>query len=374
MSPGWSSCARIDVGRGPDSVKYLYLLLLFIPLALAMEFADFGGHTGVFITSGLGMVPLAALLGVATEQVAHVTGPRIGALLNATLGNAAELIITFVALREGLVNVVKASLAGSIIGNILVVLGASILLGGLKNGAQTFDVGISRINSTMMTLAVVAITVPAIFAKGDSVVDLSLHEVEHLSDAVAVVMIVIYGLYLLFTLRGSNSTPELVVAEGEMPEPGERTMTLPAALALLTVSTVAVVVMSELLVGAIEPTAESWGLSDLFIGVMLVPFIGNIAEHLVAVKMAMDNKMDLSLGIAVGSSIQVALFVTPVVVFAGALLGQPMTLVFNNFELAALIGATIIAALISNDGESNWIEGAQLLSLYVILGVAFYFT
>jgi Ca2+:H+ antiporter len=320
------------------------------------------------------MVPLAALLGMATEQVAHVTGPRIGALLNATLGNAAELIITFVALREGLVNVVKASIAGSIIGNILVVLGASILLGGLKHGTQTFDVGMSRINSTMMTLAVVAITVPAIFAKGDDVVNLGRHEVEHLSDAVAVVMISVYLLYLFYTLRGSDMTPERMVAEGETPQPGERTMTLAAALALLAGSTVAVVVMSELLVGAIEPTAEAWGLSDLFIGVMLVPFIGNIAEHLVAVKVALDNKMDLSLGIAVGSSIQVALFVTPVVVFAGVLLGEPMTLVFNNFELAALIGSTIIAALISNDGESNWMEGAQLLSLYVILGVAFYFT
>jgi len=355
-------------------MKFLYALLLFVPIAIALEVLDIGGHSAVFVTSALGMVPLAALLGQATEQVAHYTGSRIGALLNATLGNAAELIITIVALREGLVNVVKASIAGSVIGNILVVLGASILVGGLRNGTQTFDVGISRINSTMMTLAVVALTVPAIFARGDAVVHLNVNQVEHLSDAVAVVMIVIYALYLLYTLRGSNGTPDTVVAEGEAADLAPPSMSLWVAIGILAASTFAVVVMSELLVGAIEPTAEAWGLSDLFIGVMLVPFIGNIAEHLVAVKLALDNRMDMSLGIAVGSSIQVALFVTPVIIFAGVLLGEPMTLVFNNFELAALIGATIIAALISTDGESNWLEGAQLLSLYVILGVAFYFT
>jgi len=355
-------------------MKFLYALLIFVPLALVLEIFDIGGHAAVFVTSALGMVPLAALLGQATEQVAHYTGSRVGALLNATLGNAAELIITVVALREGLVNVVKASIAGSIIGNILVVLGASILLGGLRNGTQTFDVGISRINSTMMTLAVVALTVPAIFARGDDLVDLSRHEVEHLSDSVAVVMIVIYALYLLYTLRGSKETPDAIVAAEEASESHKPTMSLAFAIGVLTVSTLTVVVMSELLVGAIEPTAESWGLSDLFIGVMLVPFIGNIAEHLVAVKLAIDNRMDISLGIAVGSSIQVALFVTPVIVFTGVLLGEPMTLVFNNFELAALIGATIIAALISTDGESNWLEGAQLLAVYVILGIAFFFT
>jgi Ca2+:H+ antiporter len=349
-------------------------LLLFVPLAIILEVANIGSHTAVFVTSALGMVPLAAVLGQATEQVAHYTGSRIGALLNATLGNAAELIITIVALREGLVNVVKASIAGSIIGNILVVLGASILLGGLRNGTQVFDVSISRINSTMMTLAVVALTVPAIFAKGDDVVDLDIHEIEHLSDAVAVIMIVIYALYLFYTLRVSDGTPDREVAEAEANDTATPSMSLPVAIGILAGSTAAIVLMSELLVGAIEPTAESWGLSDLFIGVMLVPFIGNIAEHLVAVKLAMDNRMDMSLGIAVGSSIQVALFVTPVIVFAGVLLNEPMTLVFNNFELAALIGATIIAALISTDGESNWLEGAQLLALYAILGVAFYFT
>lgn len=355
-------------------MKYLYVLLILVPVALVMDLADIGGHSAVFIASALGMIPLAALLGRATEAVAVYTGPKIGALLNATLGNAAELIIVIIALNEGLSDVVKASIAGSIVGNILVVLGASILFGGLKNGTQTFDVGISRINATMMTLAIVAIMIPAVFDRGAGDVHLSLHDVEHLSDGVAVVMIVLYALYLLYTLRGNNDMPGTAVAEGEAGESHTSHMGLPAALGLLAVATIAIVVMSELLVGAIEPTAEDWGLSELFIGVMLVPLIGNVAEHLVAVQMAIKNKMDLSLGVAVGSSIQVALFVTPVIVFAGVVLDKPITLVFNNFELAALIGATLIAVFVSNDGESNWLEGAQLLAVYAMLGFAFYFT
>jgi Ca2+:H+ antiporter len=354
-------------------MKYLYILLVLVPVALVMDLADIGGHAAVFVTSALGMIPLAALLGQATEEVAVYTGPKIGALLNATLGNAAELIIVIVALNKGLTDVVKASIAGSVIGNILVVLGASILIGGLKNGTQTFDVGVSRINATMMTLAIVAIMIPAIFDRGSHDVHLSLHDVEHLSDGVAVVMILIYGLYLFYTLRGGD-TPDELVAGGHSQEEHGKPMALPVAIGLLAASTIAIVVMSELLVGAIEPTAEDWGLSDLFIGVMLVPLIGNIAEHLVAVRMAMKNQMDLSLGIAVGSSIQVALFVTPVIIFAGIVLDKPLTLVFNNFELAALVGSVIIAAFISSDGESNWLEGAQLLAVYAMVGFAFYFT
>jgi Ca2+:H+ antiporter len=367
---------RAGIARWGQAMKYVYLLLILVPVALVMDLGDIGGHSAVFITSALGMVPLAALLGRATEAVAVYTGPKIGALLNATLGNAAELIIVIIALREGLFDVVKASIAGSIIGNILVVLGASILFGGLKNGTQTFDVGISRINATMMTLAVVAIMIPAVFDRGSGDVHLSLHDVEHLSDGVAVVMIVLYALYLLYTLRGNNDSPDTVVAEGHAAEEVAHAshMSLPMAIGLLAGSTIAIVVMSELLVGAIEPTAKDWGLSELFIGVMLVPLIGNVAEHLVAVQMAIKNKMDLSLGVAVGSSIQVALFVTPVIVFAGILLDKPITLVFNNFELAALIGATLIAVFVSNDGESNWLEGAMLLAVYAMLGFAFYFT
>lgn len=347
--------------------KVLYGLLALIPLAIVFEVAGVGGHSTVFVTSGLAMVPLAAFLGRATEEVAIYTGPRIGALLNATLGNAAELIITIVALREGLTEVVKASIAGSVIGNILIVLGASMLVGGLKHGAQRFDAQTASINATMMTLAIVALVVPSVLALGDSSMRPSDHDIERLSDGLAFVMIAIYALYLLFTLRGGSTT-----AAG----PGDHetaNMKLPVAIGILAASTIAIVVMSEILVGALEPTAEDWGLSQFFVGIMLVPLVGNVAEHLVAVQVAAKNNMDLSLGIAVGSGLQIAIFVTPVLVLIGWAMGTPITLVFNSYELMALIAATLIAVLISVDGKSNWLEGAELIALYAILGLAFYF-
>jgi Ca2+:H+ antiporter len=348
-------------------MKYLYALLLFVPIALILDLGDIGGYSAVFITSAIAMIPLAAVLGRATEEVAVYTGPKVGGLLNATLGNAAELIITIVALREGLIDVVKASIAGSIIGNILVVLGFSALLGGIKNGTQFFNPRTASTNATMMALAVVSLAIPAVFALGGARRPVE-HDLELLSDWLAVILIVVYGLYLLFSFVSSR-TPE----QDEVVDHGQAGMKLRTAIILLAVTTGAIVVMSEILVGAIEPTAESWGLSDLFIGVMLVPLIGNIAEHLVAVQVAMANKMELAIGIAVGSGLQIALFVTPVLVLVGVILDQKMTLVFNGYELAALVAATLIAVLISVDGESNWLEGAELISLYAILGIAFYF-
>ena len=347
--------------------RIIYGLLALVPLAFLLELTEWGGHNAVFVVSALALVPLAAVLGRATEQTAIYTGPKIGALLNATLGNAAELIITIVALREGLVTVVKASIAGSIIGNILVVLGASLLLGGLKHGTQRFDAHTAGINATMMALAIAALVIPAIFALGEPEHRPSEDDIEFLSDGVAVVLIVIYVLYLVYSLFQTSPGEEAQEHEGPP------SMRLPVALGILAVSTLAIIFMSELLVGALEPTAEDWGLSELFVGVMLVPLVGNVAEHLVAVQVAVQNKMDLSLGIAVGSGLQIALFVTPLLVFAGVLLGEPMTLVFNSFELTAMVAAAIIAVLISVDGESNWLEGAELIALYLILGVAFFF-
>jgi Ca2+:H+ antiporter len=349
-------------------MKYLYGLLVLVPIALILDYGGLGGHAAVFVTSAAAMIPLAAILGRATEEVAIFTGPKIGSLLNATLGNAAELIITIVALNEGLVNVVKASIAGSIIGNILVVLGFSVFFGGLKHGTQRFDQRAAGANATMMSLAVLALLIPALFSFPSGGKRISDHDVERLSDGVAIVMIAIYVLYLIFSLRGT-SPAEVEQAH----ETGVASMRLSTAIGLLAGSTIAIVLMSEVLVGAIEPTAKDWGLTELFIGVMLIPLIGNVAEHLVAVQVALANKMDLSLGIAVGSGLQVALFVTPVLVFAGILLDQPMTLVFNSYELGALVAATFIAVLISLDGESHWLEGAELIALYAILGLAFYF-
>jgi Ca2+:H+ antiporter len=348
-------------------VKYLYPLLILVPIAAILEFGGIGGHTTVFVVAALALVPLAAVLGRATEEVAIYTGPKIGALLNATLGNAAELIITIVALREGLVEVVKASIAGSIIGNILVVLGLSLLFGGLKHGTQTFDPKVAGLNATMMALAVVALVTPAVFALGAPEHRPSDEDIEFLSDGVAVVLIVVYGLYLLYSLR-QTSPAEVVQHQEHAP-----TMRLPVAGGILLGSTLAIVLMSEILVGALEPTAEDWGLTELFVGIMLVPLVGNIAEHLVAVQVAYANKMDLSLGIAVGSGLQIALFVTPVLVLVSLFFDEQMTLVFSSFELVALIGASLIAIFISQDGESNWLEGVELVALYAILGIAFYF-
>ena len=348
-------------------MKVLYGFLILVPIAAVMAVSGIGGPSALFAVSALALIPLAGILGRATEEAAIYTGPKIGALLNATLGNAAELIITIVALREGLVEIVKASIAGSIIGNVLVVLGLSLFLGGLKNGTQTFDARTAGTNATMMTLAVIALVIPAVFALGGEEIRPSQDAIQALSDGLAIVLIVIYVLYLVFTLR--QKSPE----EQAWEQHGEPTMRLPMALGLLLGSTVAIVYMSELLVGALEPAAEAWGLGTLFIGVMLVPLVGNVAEHIVAVQVAYANKMDLSLGIAVGSGLQVALFVAPVLVLLSLWFGQPMTLVFNPYELAGLIGAALIADLISVDGESNWLEGAELIALYVMLGIAFYF-
>jgi Ca2+:H+ antiporter len=219
----------------------------------------------------------------------------------------------------------------------------------------------------MMSLAVIALVIPAVIAKGGELRPKD-HDIELLSDWMAIVLIVVYLLYLLYTLRGSGGSSRPAAEEHH-----EASMKMPVAVGILAASTIAIVFMSEILVGALEPTAASWGLSEFFIGIMLVPLIGNIAEHLVAVQVAIQNKMDLSLGIAVGSGLQIALFVTPVLVLAGWAMGTPLTLVFNNYELMALIGATLIAVLVSVDGRSNWLEGAQLISLYILIGIAFYF-
>jgi Ca2+:H+ antiporter len=349
-------------------MKILVPLLLLAPAALALRYFSLGNDTAIFLASAIALVPLAGLLGRATEEAALHTGPQIGALLNATLGNAAELIITIIALREGLVTLVKASIAGSIIGNILVVLGLSVVVGGLKNGTQTFDAKAASTNASMMALAVVSLTIPAVFALGPLETRPSPQDIAFLSDGLAIVLIIIYVLYVYFTVR--QGSPESKAWEREH---GSPSASLPFALGLMAVTTIGIVVMSELLVGTVEPVAERWGLSELFIGVMLIPLVGNIAEHVVAVQVAYQNKMDLSLGIAIGSGLQVALFVTPVLVWIGVLFGRPMSLVFNGYELAGLVGAALIAVLVSLDGESNWLEGAQLLALYVMLGIAFFF-
>jgi Ca2+:H+ antiporter len=315
----------------------------------------------IFAVSALALVGLAWVLGQATESLGHHAGPRVGGILNATFGNAAELIITIFALAAGLTTVVKASIIGSIIGNVLLVLGASLLLGGLKNGAQTFSATIAGINASMLAIVAAALSIPTIFAAtnpGQGPATLSVE--------VAVVMFVLYVLYLLFYL----SSPEGGVATGEGHAPFGRA----ASLVVLLASTAAVALTSEAFVGAIEPLTEEYGISELFVGVIIVPIVGNIAEHVVGVQIAYKNNMDFSMAISLGSSIQVALLVTPILVFLGPLLGHPLRLVFTPLELGALAAAVVVTGFVALDGRSNWLEGAMLCGVYVIGALAFYFS
>lgn len=352
-------------------MRIFYAMLIIVPVVMVLEFIGIENHTLMFVLSAIALIPLAAVLGVATEKVAESTGPKIGGLLNATLGNAAELIITIVALREGLVLLVKASIAGSIIGNVLVVLGASVLLGGLKNGEQRFDARIASVNATTMSLAIIVLMIPAVFAIGSGENHPSEDDIVGLSDGASIVLIVLYALYLFYTIFSKTSTTTVDTEAATAHKPSRPELYI--SLGVLVGSTLAIVLMSEILVGALEPTAEEWGLSELFVGVMLVPLVGNIAEHLVAVQVALKNKMDLAIGIAVGSGLQIALFVAPVLVLVSQFVGpQPMSLVFNSYELAALIGAVLITVLISVDGRTNWLEGAELLALYAVVAIAFY--
>jgi len=347
-------------------IKPLNYLLLAFPAAVLGGLLH-ANPTFNFIVACLGMIPLAGLIGESTEALAIFTGPKIGGLLNATLGNAAELIITIVAIRAGLLDLVKASITGSIIGNLLLVLGFSVLLGGLKHGTQCFSRSHAATNATMLVLAVIALTVPSLFNHTLTGRVLLAATTEAISLSVAGVMIVLYGLGLLFSLRTAKSAlaPEV---PAEMPHWSMRT-----ALVVLAVATMAVVWLSEILVNSVEAVMAASGLSEFFLGIILIPIIGNVAEHLVGVQMAMKNKIELSLEIALGSSLQISLFVAPVLVFISLAFGNYLNLMFNQFELVALMAAVIVAALVSSDGETNWLEGAELIAVYLILGVAFFF-
>src|SRR5919199_4810168 len=314
----------------------------------------------IFGVSSLSLVGLAWVLGQATESLGHHAGPRVSGILNATFGNAAELIITVFALAAGLTTVVKASIIGSVIGNVLLVLGASILFGGLKNGVQSFSVEIAGINASMLAIVAAALSLPTIF----SVTNPGPYP-SNLSIEVAVVMFVLYVLYLLYILRSPVGS---ATAEGHVP------FGRIASLALLLVATAAVAYVSEAFVGAIEPLTEEYGISELFVGVILVPIVGNIAEHIVGVQIAYKNDMDFSMGISLGSSLQVALLVTPILVFLGPLLGHPLHLIFTALELGALGAAVVVIGFVALDGKSNWLEGAMLCGVYVIAALAFFFS
>ncbi len=346
--------------------KPLTLLLLAFLLAMVAEWLHWG-MIYVFIFSALGVIPMAGYIGEATEVLAVYTGPKIGGLLNATLGNAAELIITLIAIKAGLLELVKASITGSIIGNLLLVMGAAMIAGGLKNGLQQFDRRQISNHSILLLLAVVALIIPSLFypAIGNPV---SL-KVEVMSLGVAVVMIVLYVLGLVYSLKAARS-PITVSTEKIEHTPPHWSKT--KAIVVLAMATLGVVIASELLVGAVETVVVQFGISEFFLGIILIPIIGNVAEHLVAVTMAYRNHMELSVEIAVSSSLQIALFVAPLLVFISLAMGNPLTLVFNIYELIALTASILITALVAMDGESNWLEGAALLAVYLILGISFF--
>jgi Ca2+:H+ antiporter len=354
-----------------------YLLVPFIPIALALELAG-GGPALIFATSAIGVIPTAALMGRATEELADRAGPGIGGLLNVTFGNFPELLIAFFALREGLHEVVKASIIGSVLGNILLVMGGSMLVGGLRRERQSFNRRAARSQATMLILASAALVMPAVFAlveggglpkPGAELVDFS-SSVEDLSLTVAIVLLVAYAGGLWFSLISHRDlfNPPADVEDVEGAEP----WSIRRSVILLAIAGIAVGVMSEILVGSIAETAESVGLTEFFIGAVIVAIVGNAAEHWVAVYVAAKDKMDLAVNIAVGSAAQVALFVGPLLVVVSFFVGpQPLPLVFNGFELGGILLAVIIASHITGQGESTWFEGLMLLALYTVLAAAF---
>ncbi len=369
--------ARNGVNRPPRSPfdpwgwGWEALFLAAVPLAILSALLDLPAVVR-FPAAALAIIPLAGLMGRSTEAISHRLGPGIGGLLNATFGNAAELILALLALRRGLDGVVKASLTGSIIGNLLLVLGASLLAGGIKFPVQKFNRTVAGSGSTLMVLASVGLLVPALF---HGMVGPGEAGLEHtLSLGVSVLLILTYGLNLLFNLvthrdlfghQGQKSPLD----EGEPGPWGLRR----SSLVLLT-ATAFVAWMSEILVEAVVPAGEALGMNEVFMGVIVVAIVGNAAEHSTAILMAMKDQMDLAVGIALGSALQVALFVAPVLVFASYLRPGhgPMDLLFSTFEVVAVILAAIVARMAAEDGESNWLEGAMLLMVYVILGFAFY--
>ncbi|HET8863167.1 MAG TPA: calcium/proton exchanger [Solirubrobacterales bacterium] len=360
--------------RGPYG--WPYLLTPLIPIAVALELAG-GSATLVFAASALGIVPTAALMGRATEELAARSGPGIGGLLNVTFGNAPELIIALFALGQGLHEVVKASIIGSIIGNILLVLGAAMLAGGIGRDKQLFSRTSASVQTSMLLLAAAALLMPAIFElvegqglpkPGAEIVNYG-STVEHLSLAVAIVLIATYVLGLFFSLKTHRD-----IFNPEYEDEDSWGWSVRTSVIALAVAGVLVGVMSEVLVGSISEASEAAGLSEFFIGVIVVAIVGNAAEHWVAVLVAAKNKMDLAVNIAIGSSAQVALFVAPVLVLASLFIGPgPLALVFNGFELGALLLAVLIANYVTQDGESTWFEGVQLLAVYAVLGLAFFY-
>ena len=348
-------------------------LLIFVPIALLLRFVPtLANPTALFICSAIAIIPVAGWIGRATEELAARVGEALGGLLNATFGNAAELIIAGIALSKGLTGVVKASITGSIIGNILLVLGLSTLFGGIKHKEQVFNKSGTRTSVVSLSLAAIALIIPTVFHLTAAASPSGWSpKVEHeLSLGIAAVLFVTYLCVLVFTLGTHKHF--FIGCEGELEEEVEHWPRWKSVVVLIA-ATVVVALLSEFLVGTIEAVRATLGLTEVFVGVIVVAIVGNAAEHSTAIVMAMKNKMDLSVGIAIGSSLQVALFVAPLLVFLSYFFGRPMDFEFSLPEVFAVVASVYIIFQISGDGETNWIEGVQLLSLYLILGILFFY-
>jgi Ca2+:H+ antiporter len=352
-------------------------LLVLIPVAIVLDFLNFNPIL-VFVVSALAIVPLAGLMGDATEALAEYLGPTVGALLNATLGNAPEIIISLFALNRGLIGIVKSSLTGSIIGNLLLGLGLAMLAGGFKVKTQMFDSRVARINGALLVLASFGLIIPATYRIGNGA---GVGASRHVSLEIAVILFLVYVGSLVFTLVTNKAVVGKAGVQAEKEATGvpkeecyevEIGWSRNKSLAILSVVTIALAIMSEVLTGAIEPAAESLGLTPLFAGVFLLAVVGNAAEMVSALRFASRDKMDLAIGITVGASTQVALLVAPILVFAGYFMGQDMNLLFTRYEMWAVVLAVFITRTLIYDGESTWLEGLMLVAIYVMLGIGFF--
>lgn len=352
----------------------LLRMLIFVPLALVAE--HFGlNPVIVFITAGLAIIPLAAWIAHSTEAIAAVVGPSLGGLLNATFGNATEMIIAIVALQSGLVDVVKASITGTILANLLLALGAAIFLGGLRYKEQSFKPTVARINASSLNLALVVMLTPtAIDFTSDG---LQPGVIDRFSTVAAILLLLFYLLMLLFSMKTHKEMYELERTEYDVEEleeiDAQHRGHLWKPILVLLICTVILVFVSDVLVASLQEAIKTMGLTSLFTGVILIPIFGGAVEYITAATFAIKNKMDLAVAVAMGSSLQIAMFVAPILVLVGQLMGQPMNLNFNPFEVLAIATAVLITNSISTDGRSNWLEGALLLIAYTVVGAAFYF-
>ncbi|MEM7228860.1 MAG: calcium/proton exchanger [Planctomycetota bacterium] len=347
----------------------LDVLLFFVPVTMLCQWVIDVPDTAIFVVACLAIIPLAGLMGKATEHLAGHYGPGIGGLMNASFGNAAELIIAVMALSRSQYEIVKASVAGSIIGNILLVLGLSLLLGGLKFRKQSFNETAAGVGSTLLAISAIALVLPALFVQFAG--DIEAVPFEHMNLAIAIVLFATYALSLVFSLKTHS---HLFAGEDGHDHHDGPLWSQKRAIIMLVGATLFVALMAEAMIHSVEHTAEQWGMSKVFIGVVLVAVVGNAAEHSTAVLVAMKNKMDLSINIAIGSSIQIALFVAPLLVFLSYAIGDhPMGLDFTVLEVVGVIAAVSVVCLIAHDGRSHWMEGVMLLAVYVILGIAFWY-